>query len=958
MQKPASLWSWLETWKLTFSTMWVFSYVTMSLLLIQLRHVILRAFLCVFAWMWRNDNLSRRQAPSCRTTAALLEALDTLFRVSRLEAVDEQMLSAFEHQAAAVASRPASWSADAAGSDDAPPDAALINLSVEPGSSERFITFAGLVDSIAAVAQATAWELFRSGSCGVPVGSDGAKVVHTAAVLMHNSVDYIPVWAGVARSAPLLTTLHHLSSRDARQQSVYHHTCTALINTNLASNEMLFHALQCCDSSVLIVDVTLVGLVIDSGRICVPACTRRILLWKGSKSVAPSILKLLQDFNNANTALVGSESSKSAAHKAPVDLYYDVIARSAPEMDVPYGARDGKYGLLGSLASAIQFSHAQPVRLHRLLRALLRFQTTDPLLLIFTSGTTGLPKAARFIHLRFRGGILMSSFLQGREAILRLHKGASPAHGDMATSVMTVYNCLPMYHSAGGVFCTAHFVSLLQQQQRQARRDASLWLRLSDRLFSRCPPLRTARMIMRQKFSASNFVADLQQHRVTVVQYIGEVLRYATLFEETTRERRKMLVVGADDVKPGNTRNKQSEWIVPFAFGNGLRADVWLRAKECLHLDRIVEFYASTEGNVGFVNLFNEPHAIGHLPVFPYPFQCVSPIYWPVFPMRVLQYDEDSEAPWRDPSTNRCRCVGPNEVGEAAGQVAIGFDPFGLRRFDGYCDAAATRKKLITGVFSKNDVYFRSGDLVRFDERGFVSFVDRVGDTFRWKGENVSTLEVANALNRVHQGAYRIDDSVVYGVGVNCREGRAGMAKIRLLYTASGAAGVTLHEERVFMQDVLFGELSDSTKPSALPMYAIPVFIRIDDELAPSSRGGSVRSGGSPNTDTKRVSSSRSSLSRESHRGSTRGNSQSGVDDASMTETFKYRKVALAREAYQFYMTRHGAWQSRAYVLVPKKIVEEVAGYPPRLTSSWGYVPLDATTYPEYLGVDFKHCRW
>ena len=176
--------------------------------------------------------------------------------------------------------------------------------------------------------------------------------------------------------------------------------------------------------------------------------------------------------------------------------------------------------------------------------------------------------------------------------------------------------------------------------------------------------------------------------------------------------------------------------------------------------------------------------------------------------MKVVKFDIETEEPVRGPDGFCIPCA-PGEAGEIIGQILN--DPAKpANRFEGYADRAATERKILRDAFEKGDAWFRSGDLLKKDKDGYFYFIDRVGDTFRWKGENVATSEVAEALT-VFPG---IADCTVYGVKVDGFEGRAGMAAIVL------DDGITPD----------LGELRDHLKRQ-LPDYARPVFLRIRPAL-------------------------------------------------------------------------------------------------------------------------------
>jgi len=227
-----------------------------------------------------------------------------------------------------------------------------------------------------------------------------------------------------------------------------------------------------------------------------------------------------------------------------------------------------------------------------------------------------------------------------------------------------------------------------------------------------------------------------------------------------------------------------------------MRPDVWNGFKERFRIPQILEFYAATEGNVSLVNVEGRPGAIGRIP----------PFLAHRFPATLVQYDADAGTPMRD-EHGFCVPCAPNEVGEAIGPLLKDRSNIG-GRFEGYTDEEASERKVLRGVFEPGDAWFRTGDLMRKDEGGYFYFVDRIGDTFRWKGENVATSEVSEAIC----GFPGIRDASVYGVAIPGADGRAGMA------TIVADDGLDLAAFRTHVIE-------------SLPEYARPVFLRVRDQL-------------------------------------------------------------------------------------------------------------------------------
>jgi fatty-acyl-CoA synthase len=344
-------------------------------------------------------------------------------------------------------------------------------------------------------------------------------------------------------------------------------------------------------------------------------------------------------------------------------------------------------------------------------------------LYIYTSGTTGLPKAAKVSHYRVMQWSHWFAGLMDTQPNDRM------------------FNCLPLYHSVGGVVATG----------------ATL--------------VGGGAVVIRARFSASDFWRDVRDERCTLFQYIGELCRY---------------LVNAPH------QEIETDHTLRIACGNGLRPEVWEPFQNRFKIPRILEYYASTEGNFSLYNCEGRLGAIGKIP----------PFLAHRLPVALLKFDVDRGEPRRN-EEGFCEPCLPNEVGEAVGLIpGTGEELAG--RFEGYADAEASARKVLRNVFKDGDSWYRTGDLMRRDERGFYYFVDRVGETYRWKGENVSTAEVLSALT----ASRGVLDGVVYGVTVPGADGRAGTAA--LVVDAE-------FDLAVFRADVA----------RHLPAYARPVFLRL-----------------------------------------------------------------------------------------------------------------------------------
>nr|XP_032836582.1 long-chain fatty acid transport protein 1-like [Petromyzon marinus] len=355
---------------------------------------------------------------------------------------------------------------------------------------------------------------------------------------------------------------------------------------------------------------------------------------------------------------------------------------------------------------------------------------SDRLFYVYTSGTTGMPKAAIVVHSRYY-----------RMATL-VHYGFGMKTSDV------LYSCLPLYHTAGNIVgvgqCLMHGLTV----------------------------------VIRKKFSASRFWDDCVKFNCTIVQYIGETCRYLLSQPERRAERLHS---------------------VRLALGNGLQAAVWRDFTRRFRVPQIGEFYGATECNCSIGNFDNTFGSCGFN----------SRILPSVYPIRLMRVQEDSMELLRD-SDGLCIPCQPGEPGQLVGRV-VQSDP--LRRFDGYVDESATHKKLARNVFTQGDCAYLSGDVLVMDELGYMFFRDRTGDTFRWRGENVSSSEVEATVSRLLGMA----SVAVYGVEVPGVEGKAGMAAIA---DPAGSLDVV----------ALYAALE-----RVLPPYARPLFLRVLERLATTS---------------------------------------------------------------------------------------------------------------------------
>jgi fatty-acyl-CoA synthase len=342
---------------------------------------------------------------------------------------------------------------------------------------------------------------------------------------------------------------------------------------------------------------------------------------------------------------------------------------------------------------------------------------------IFTSGTTGLPKASVMTHYRWLRAL-----------------GGFGGLGLRLNSSDTLYCCLPLYH------------------------NNALTVAVSSVINS------GATLALGRSFSASRFWDEVIRYDATAFIYIGEICGY--LLNQPP--------------KPTDRAHK-----IRVISGNGLRPAIWDEFTTRFGIPRVCEFYASSEGNSAFLNVFGVDKTTGI---------CPSPVAY-------VEYDLETGEPARA-ADGRLRRVKSGEPGLLLSKVNS------LQPFDGYTDKSASEKKLVRDAFKDGDVWFNTGDLMRAQGLAHAAFADRLGDTFRWKGENVATTEVEAALGTDHQ----IEECTVYGVEVPGCGGRAGMVAVQL------------REGEEFD-----GEALAAAAYAHLPVYAVPLFVRVVQTLAYTS---------------------------------------------------------------------------------------------------------------------------
>src|SRR5216683_5221713 len=391
-----------------------------------------------------------------------------------------------------------------------------------------------------------------------------------------------------------------------------------------------------------------------------PNCPEYLAIWLGITRIGATV-------SLVNTNLVGAALEHSIGIVAPKHIIVgaellDGFATALPRLGPGIGCwtyGDGSHGLLRIDLAIEEGSGAAPQSSEYQAPSI-----WDRALYIYTSGTTGLPKAAAVSHFR------VMQWTQWFAGLI----DARPAD--------RMYNCLPMYHSIGGVVATGAVL------------------------------VNGGSVVVRERFSSSRFWDDIAEWNCTLFQYIGELCRYLVNSPPHRRE---------------------AEHRLRLCCGNGLRQDVWEEFQRRFRIPQILEFYAATEGNFSLYNCDGKPGAIGRIPSFLAHRISVA----------LVRFDIETGEPIRNEGGFCIRCSA-NEVGEAIGKILDGSSPGS--RFEGYTDKEASDRKVLRNVFVDGDAWFRTGDLMRRDESGYFYFVDRVGDMFRWKGENVATTEVSEAL--------------------------------------------------------------------------------------------------------------------------------------------------------------------------------------------------------------------
>ena len=356
-------------------------------------------------------------------------------------------------------------------------------------------------------------------------------------------------------------------------------------------------------------------------------------------------------------------------------------------------------------------------------------KASDNFTYIFTSGTTGFPKATKVIHASMVGTYHVFGHMIGE-----------------FTPTDTMYVSLPLFHSNSLVVgCASAFAG-------------------------------GAALAIGRRFSASRFWDEIRKHNATAFNYIGEVCRY--LINQPP--------------KPDDSDNP-----VRVAIGLGLRPEIWTDFKERFNIEKIGECYGATEGAGMFFNFLNFDRTVG---------LCLNPY-------AIVKYDHDTESPVRNEEGFMKR-VSLGESGLLLFQI-VSEGKFRERILSVYTNKKASEAKIFHDIFEEGDVWFNTGDFMRDIGNNHAQFVDRLGDTFRWKGHNVSTTEVEKILNNFEPVLL----STVYGAQIQGTDGRAGMAAI-----------VPSSSVEDFDLRGLIEHLNQN-----LPSYGVPIFLRFKSKLATTS---------------------------------------------------------------------------------------------------------------------------
>ncbi|KAL4949410.1 hypothetical protein BDW69DRAFT_198126 [Aspergillus filifer] len=393
----------------------------------------------------------------------------------------------------------------------------------------------------------------------------------------------------------------------------------------------------------------------------------------------------------------------------------------------------------------------EPVREDDSVRA--GVELRDMATLIYTSGTTGLPKPAIMSWRKsWAGSIFVATFIE-------------------LTKNDRVFTCMPLYHSSAAIL---GFVACLSTG---------------------------ATIIVGRKFSARNFMREARQNDATVIQYVGETLRY--------------LLGAPAEIDPATGEDLDKKHNIRLVYGNGLRPDVWNRVKDRFTIPTVAEFYAATEGPGGTWNFSSNDFTAGAIGR-----NGLLSGWLLGRGLTIVKVDQETQEPWRDPQTGFCKALPRGEAGE----LLYAIDPLDpAETFQGYHgNSKATESKILRDVLRKGDAYFRTGDMIRWDKEGRWFFSDRLGDTFRWKSENVSTSEVSEVLG----GHPEVHEANVYGVTLPNHDGRAGCAAVVFNKQIQAAdQSVLLPPDAETMKSVAAHALRN------LPRFAAPLFLRITPQM-------------------------------------------------------------------------------------------------------------------------------